>query len=132
MKNIYKLLLLIVIVLFSGCKEKNIVMSAVQDGDELKEGSTIYFELMQNYPNPYNYSTSIKFAVYKQMNLKMSIYSEDWELVKVLLESVKNPGYYNIIFDGKGKDGKYLPSGNYYYSLEGEGLTLTRSMKILN
>ncbi len=131
MKNANKLLLIIILLFTLSCKSENIVMSAVKDGNKIDNGASINFELMQNYPNPFNPSTNIEFHIIKQMNLKMSVYTEDWELVKVLFDENKKPSFYSISFDATKDDGNEMPSGNYYYTLEGEGVTLTRTMKLL-
>jgi outer membrane lipoprotein-sorting protein len=130
--NTKKLIFLILIALvISGCKEEITVMSAVKDGEELEEGTSIPFTLMQNYPNPFNPSTQMEFSVSKTMRLKMSVFTEDWELVKVLFDENKFAGYYRIDFSAVNSDGENFPSGNYYYTLEGEGLILVRQMKLM-
>ena len=131
MNKIFSFLLILMLFTVISCKEETVVMSAVKDGEELKEGALVPFLLRQNYPNPFNPSTSFRFEVYKEMRLQVKIFTEDWELVDILLDETKSPGTYVVNFWGLNDKGKALPSGIYYYTLEGDGLILTRQMTLL-
>lgn len=131
MKILKAALIAIVFVSFASCKDENTVLSAIKDGEELAEGTKVPFFMNQNYPNPFNPSTTIHFRVAQEMKLKLSVYTEDWELVNVLIEKELAMGLYEYNFDARSKDGKALPSGSYYYSLEGGGYVLTMKMTLL-
>ncbi|MDP3148907.1 MAG: hypothetical protein Q8N83_07230 [Ignavibacteria bacterium] len=130
MNKIFSFFILLLLFTAISCKEETVVMSLIKDGEESKEG-VIPFRLEQNFPNPFNPSTSIGFGLGKETRLKMNVFTEDWELVDVLLDETKTPGTYVIEFEGLNDKGKALPSGNYYYTLEGDGLILTRQMTLL-
>ncbi len=73
-------------------------------------------KLYQNYPNPFNPNTTIKFTVGNEVNessVKLSIYDILGKEIGILLNEKKQPGEYNIEFDGSN-----LPSGMYFYELE--------------
>ncbi len=129
---------LIIIVLFfillcnSGCDDSITTLSATKDGEELNEGEYIPFELSQNYPNPTNGSTTIRFTLATAMYISLKVYTEDWTEVVSLVNDNKYSGYYSITFSGRNKSGDKLPSGDYYYCLEGNGYKLTRAMRIIN
>lgn len=131
MKKIKLVFIIISLLLSLSCKDETTILSATKDGEELEEGSLVPFWLSQNYPNPFNPSTTIRFALAKKMKLKMSVHTEDWELVKILLDKELVPGYYTYTFDAVNSDGKWLPSGNYYYTLEGDGYSLTMQMTLV-
>jgi len=130
MKKILSFLFLLLFFTAVSCKEETVVVSLVKDGEESNEG-VIPFRLEQNFPNPFNPSTSIGFGLGKETRLKINVFTEDWELVAKLLDETKTAGTYRIEFDGLNDKGKSLPSGNYYYTLEGDGLVLTRQMTLL-
>ena len=130
MKKILSFLFLLLFFTAVSCKEETVVVSLVKDGEEANEG-VIPFRLEQNFPNPFNPSTSIGFGLGKEIRLKINVFTEDWELVAKLLDETKTAGTYRIEFDGLNDKGKSLPSGNYYYTLEGDGLVLTRQMTLL-
>lgn len=70
------------------------------------------FNLYQNFPNPFNPSTNIKFDIKETGVVKLIIYSITGEKVAELLNGKLNPGSYNVTFDARN-----LSSGIYYYSL---------------
>ena len=130
MNKILSFLLFLLLFTVVSCKEETVVMSIIKDGEESMEG-VIPFRLEQNFPNPFNPSTSIGFGLGKETRLIMNVFTEDWELVAKLLDETKTAGTYRIEFDGLNDKGKALPSGNYYYTLEVDGLILTRQMTLL-
>lgn len=87
--------------------------------------------LKQNYPNPFNPVTSIPFSVTSGGKVMLKIYDTRGHLVRTLLDEVKQPGNYKIVWDGKGETGTRLSSGNYFYQLEIDGFQSTRKMIIL-
>jgi photosystem II stability/assembly factor-like uncharacterized protein len=84
------------------------------------------FKLLQNYPNPFNPSTKIKFQISKSGFTKLTVFDPTGSEVGVLVNSVLNPGTYEINFDGSG-----LASGVYYYMLSSENYTSTRKMILI-
>lgn len=131
MKILITLLILIIQFSFVSCSDEITILSAIENGEELADGAEIPFSLHQNWPNPYNPSTNIRYDVYRQIHLKMIIYTEDWKKVSTPINKTHAPGNYQFVFDGKNKNGEFIPSGDYYYVLEGEGIYLTRKMKLL-
>lgn len=71
------------------------------------------FELFDNYPNPFNPSTTIQFYLEKPMPVKLSIYNTAGQLVQVLINSILNRGMNTIAWDASG-----FPTGVYFYRLE--------------
>ena len=127
-----RILLLITITIFSlSCDDKVKLLSAIEDGEELKEGSSVPFLLFQNYPNPFNPSTIITYQVAIQMHLRIRVFSDDWQEVKKLVDKNHAPGVYAVSFDALNSDGDRISSGEYFYTLEGGGLTLVRKMKLV-
>jgi len=120
-------LLLVLIVLTSlSCSDEDIVGNWVMDGSELEEGAEVYFRMYQNYPNPFNPSTSIKFQVAKPMNLELNIWSDDWIKQETLVDKYVEAGSYQVTFNASG-----YSSGEYFYSMTGEGVTQVMKMKIV-
>lgn len=44
--------------------------------------------------------------------------------IKEISEGIKAPGNYNFVWDGKNGEGKPLPAGTYFYSINADGKTL--------
>ena len=81
------------------------------------------FSLSQNYPNPYNASTSIKFTVANSGEVKIIVYDLMGRQVKMLVNEILKPGIYESAFDGSS-----LPNGVYLYQFSAGGITGTRRM----
>jgi len=131
MKNLIIFVLLSLHLFNSGCDDSITTLSATKDGEKLNEGEYIPFELSQNYPNPTDGSTTIPFALTTTMFISLKVFTEDWTEVVTLVNDYKNSGYYSITFSGRNESGDKLPSGDYYYCIEGNGYKLTRLMKII-
>ncbi len=83
------------------------------------------FALYQNYPNPFNPTTFIRYQVPEKTNVSIKIYDVLGNLIKVLVDEIKDEGYYEVEFDGSSANGG-LSSGIYLYEFESG---LTRSIK---
>jgi len=81
------------------------------------------FSLDQNYPNPFNPSTQINYAVAKTGLVKISVFDLLGREVKMLVNEVKNAGFYAVEFDGSG-----LSSGMYFYRMESGSFTDVKKM----
>ncbi len=84
------------------------------------------FDLLQNYPNPFNPTTNIKFTIAKQGNYKLVVYNLLGEKVATLVNGTINKGSHEIMFNAS-----RLSSGIYVYSLQGEGLKITKKMVLM-
>lgn len=84
------------------------------------------YELFQNYPNPFNPNTIIEFYIYKPTNVQIDIYDILGNHNKTILNEFKNTGKYKITFNGEN-----LSSGIYFYSINLEGISKTKSMILL-
>jgi photosystem II stability/assembly factor-like uncharacterized protein len=70
------------------------------------------FELHQNFPNPFNPSTVIKYSLSVSSNVKILLYDVSGRLVKEFDEGFKPAGQFELRFEAAN-----LASGVYYYSL---------------
>ena len=81
------------------------------------------YELTQNFPNPFNPSTTIKFSLPKSSFVNLSVYDITGKLVGVILNEKKSPGTYSILFNAS-----YLPSGTYFYRITADDYTSVKRM----
>ena len=107
------------------CTDENKIAAAYQDGKELSEGTHVPFLLHQNYPNPFNPTTIIPFELSNTMFVTIKVLTEDWQEITTLVHNKIDGGRNEVDFDGSG-----LPSGEYYYSMEAQGVTQIRKMKL--
>ena len=75
--------------------------------------SKIDYNLYQNFPNPFNPSTTIKYSLAHESNVKLLVYNLLGQIVKVLVNSPQAAGYHEINFNASN-----LASGTYFYSLQ--------------
>jgi Peptidase family C25/Propeptide_C25/HYDIN/CFA65/VesB-like, Ig-like domain len=68
-----------------------------------------------NYPNPFNPTTTIKYAVSELAEVSIAIYNIKGEKVKTLVRESKEPSYYQAVWNGKDDTGKTVSSGVYFY-----------------
>ncbi|MDH3269383.1 MAG: T9SS type A sorting domain-containing protein, partial [Ignavibacteria bacterium] len=82
--------------------------------------------LLNNYPNPFNPQTKIKFYIAERTFVKLKIFDLLGDEVKILVSEEKASGYHEIIFDGSN-----LPSGVYFYTLQTPKFFQTKKMVLL-
>jgi flagellar hook assembly protein FlgD len=87
--------------------------------------------LSQNYPNPFNPSTTISFSVPVEGNVVLNIYDITGRLVTTLVDTNMNSGYHSVNWDGVDMVGEGVSAGLYIYSLQAEGVALTRKMVLM-
>lgn len=86
----------------------------------------INFILYQNFPNPFNPSTSILFRLDKRSFVQLIIYDALGNEVNKLANQFMDEGLISVEFDGTA-----LPSGVYYYQLKAEEYFETKKMILL-
>lgn len=84
------------------------------------------YNLFQNFPNPFNPSTKIRFDISKTSYAKLYVYNILGKLVKNLIDEQIQPGRYELEFDGAN-----LTSGIYFYCFETDNFSDTKKMIIL-
>jgi hypothetical protein len=85
------------------------------------------YELEQNFPNPFNPKSVIKYSIPKSSIVTVKIYDMQGKEIAVLLNNeYKTPGRYAIEFDGVN-----LASGVYIYRLEAGDFVSTKKMVLV-
>ncbi len=87
--------------------------------------------LFQNYPNPFNLNTTINYQITKTGNVVLRIYNILGKLVKTLVNNVKSPGYYTVVWDGKNDNSQIVTSGVYFYKIRSGQFTASRKLILL-
>ena len=91
-----------------------------------------YITLEQNYPNPFNPYTKIKFHLEQSGPVSLSIFNVLGQEVRILLSNRKmDTGYYTELWNGKDNHGRYVPTGNYFYRIEQNGIIRNKKMVLL-
>ncbi len=85
-------------------------------------------ELMPNYPNPFNPSTTITYALDSDQHVTITIYNTLGERVATVVNQVVSAGSHSVQFDAS-----QLASGLYLYRMhaQGSGVVQTRKMMLV-
>jgi uncharacterized protein (DUF362 family) len=83
-------------------------------------------ELYQNFPNPFNASTTIRFNLPKQSNVRVDLYDALGRKVGTLADRAFEAGIHDISFHADG-----LSSGMYYYRLITANRNISRAMALI-
>lgn len=84
------------------------------------------FELLQNFPNPFNPATKIRYKIPEAVNVKLEVYNTLGVKVAMPVNEKQNAGTYEVSFDASG-----LPSGAYFYKLEAGEVSRTNKMMLI-
>ncbi len=84
------------------------------------------FNLYQNFPNPFNPTTNIKFEIKSSSLVKLTIFDALGQTIETLVNEQLHPGTYQLTFDG----GNYT-SGVYFYRLVAEDFVETKKMLLV-
>ncbi|HOS65847.1 MAG TPA: FlgD immunoglobulin-like domain containing protein, partial [Candidatus Latescibacteria bacterium] len=89
------------------------------------------FSLMQNAPNPFNPSTTIRFTLPEAGHVTLAVYDINGRLVRTLVGQAFLPGHHEVVWDGKDAMGRAVASGVYVYRLTAAQGVVTRRMTLL-
>jgi hypothetical protein len=87
--------------------------------------------LLQNAPNPFRPSTLIAFELPAAQTVSVKVFDAQGRLVRTLAEGPWDVGIHRIAWDGTDARGALQPSGVYYYRLQTQNGTWTRSMTLV-
>jgi hypothetical protein len=98
-------------------------LSSVVSG---KESGPSGFGLLQNFPNPFNPTTTIRFAVSKPGRVRLALFDAAGRKVAGLADGTYREGEHRVLFDAGS-----LPSGVYMYRMEAGGRVESMKMVLL-
>ena len=84
------------------------------------------YELYQNFPNPFNPSTIIKFALPEVSNVSVVIFNLLGQKVQTLFDGSLEAGYHQIIFNADN-----LSSGVYIYRIQASHYSSVKKLMLL-
>ena len=94
--------------------------------DEFAAAQPNGYELKNNYPNPFNPSTNIEFALEESGLTKLAVYDLLGREVATLVNENMSAGSHTVTFDAA-----QLSSGTYLYVLQVNGVRLTNKMTLI-
>ena len=98
---------------------------------ENPEGLVYSYSLENNYPNPFNPSTSIEFSLAEQNQITLEVYNSHGEKIRTLVNEFKPAGAYKTAWNGKDDNGNVVSSGIYIYRIAAGSFIQSKSMVLL-
>ena len=89
------------------------------------------FKLYRNFPNPFNPTTTIKFAIPKHTMVNLTVYNMLGQKVAELMNKECGAGIYEAQWNGRNSDGETAPTGIYLYSIKADGFRKTYKMILM-
>ncbi len=106
------------------------------------------FDLRQNFPNPFNPSTTITYVLPKTSYVSLTVYDMLGREVSVLVNEMRDAGIHEVKFSAyggyppasigstrragaSGRDGSGLASGVYFYRIQAEEFVMTKRLMFL-
>jgi predicted CXXCH cytochrome family protein len=106
---------------------QNWTVSVQNISTEIPEG----FNLAQNFPNPFNPSTEIRFAVPKSEVVSIRIYDITGREVYKLLDQKLGVGSYSVKWNAIDNNGDNVSSGVYFYRMVSGSFAVTKKMMLI-
>lgn len=89
------------------------------------------FLLSQNFPNPFNNQTLLKYEVPFLTGIKIELYNVLGEKIKSLYEGEKNAGIYFVSWDGTDNNNSLVGSGVYFVKFSADEFSDTKKIVLL-
>ena len=88
-------------------------------------------ELIGNYPNPFNPSTTIRYDLSKAGKVSINIYNLKGQKVRTLVNNIQQASHHSVVWNCKDDNGKPVASGIYFYRLKVGDFEKSRKMLLL-
>ena len=82
------------------------------------------FALADNFPNPFNPTTTIQYALPQAADVELTVYNVVGQPVRTLVAEHQSAGHYAVEWDATNDSGHSLSSGMYFYRLQAGGAFL--------
>ena len=89
------------------------------------------FQLLPNYPNPFNPSTVIGYELSQPCHVKIEVYNVAGQKVKTLLNRFQNTSG-SVIWDGTNDQGRPVTAGLYIYSMQTKDDKYNKKMLLID
>lgn len=89
------------------------------------------FAISQNYPNPFNPTTSIKYQLPQTADVTITIYNLLGQKVRTLVNEKKEPGYYEVAWNGLNDHDVQVATGLYIYRIKAADFVSSKKMLLL-
>jgi hypothetical protein len=105
----------------------------VGTGVDPGDGPTYVNALGNAYPNPFNPTTTITYAIKERGHVSLKVYNAAGQLVRTLVDEMQSPRPegFRIEWDGKSDAGTGVATGVYFYRMVSKNFELTKKTVML-
>ena len=96
----------------------------------MKALPTVY-SLSNNYPNPFNPTTTIEYSIPQSGNVEIAVFNATGQKVRTLVNERQDASFYKVVWDGKNDTGESVASGLYIYRLVSGSFNKIEKMTLL-
>ncbi len=89
------------------------------------------YQLLQNFPNPFNPETLISYSIPQNGHVTLQVYNTMGQKIRTLVNEYKNAGMFSVIWDGRNDGGLNVSSGTYIYVMKSGDMTMKRKAVLL-
>ncbi|MFC1509421.1 T9SS type A sorting domain-containing protein [Candidatus Omnitrophota bacterium] len=111
-------------------KDYPIILRTDSTPTSIQKGPAIY-NLGNNYPNPFNPSTTIEFQIPAHSEVSIKIYNLQGQKIRDLVEKDFEPGFHQIEWNGLDSMGKTVATGMYLIHMKSDNYAKTKKCLLL-
>jgi hypothetical protein len=111
----------------------NIMVKRAEIEDEVEADSTSStipstegYALFENYPNPFNPTTTIRYYIPEASHVRLSIVNTIGKTIMTLVDDDVQPGMHVANWNANANHGALVPSGSYFYRIHATSLSSNR------
>ena len=101
------------------------------NGVEVNVFSATDFTLAQNFPNPFNPDTQIRFDLPAAVNVRLVVFDLLGREVRTLIDNSMPAGAYHVMWDGRDFRGLPVGTGTYIYRITAGSFSDVHKMLLL-
>ncbi len=89
------------------------------------------FIVHQNFPNPFNPETEIRFALTKDSHVVVRLFNVFGQEIRTLADTHYEAGFHSVRWEGKDSNGSPVASGIYLYQIQAGDFSQVRKMSLI-
>ncbi len=103
----------------------------IEDDDYTASHLPEKFMLYDNYPNPFNPATTIRYALPVQSQITLKIYNVLGKEIRTLVRGIQPAGENSVVWDSRNNFDEPVGSGVYIYQLKTQNTILSKKMILI-
>ena len=89
------------------------------------------YGLFQNFPNPFNATTQIRYALPEAAQVRLEVFNILGQKVKTLVNEFQTAGNKQVVWEGRNENGDVVSSGVYFYRINAGKYNQVMKMSLL-